>query len=533
MGDRRRRADASWQGLAVSAVLAVAGGCAMVPPKSLIDPTKVGRFGFGDEPGESGIRRVLSPRETPPGLPNASEPVPEDLVAVYTDYRMVPGDVLGLTIPDLIEGGRPYSVAIEVSALGEIRLPELGTVKVAGLTELEVESELSERLREAALLPRPIVVAFVQQKRGRVFSMIGAVRGPGQYPLADPSLKLMEALAMAGGTDPTARKAYVIRQTSPRPLPVAPATPAPAAPPPVQPAAPPDERQVIPPPTIPPAQPPGGMMTTAGAAQEEPPPPTRAELRELIAPQQTQPAPPAEATQPAFPPLIFFDPKTGQVVEQPPPAPPPVVPPPPPPGAAPAETPAPQAPEEPFDWDAFEEPGLEQRIIAIDLAELRSGNPQQNIVVRDRDVISVPEDTGLFYVLGEVARPGVYAFGGRDITLKQAIAIVGGFTPLAWPARAELIRRESGLDRQTTRNVNLDAIFAGLEPDIYLKDEDVLNVGSDIVAPFLFVLRNSFRFTYGFGFVYDRNFADQDAYEARANPSNIELLRRQSRGLPF
>jgi len=43
-------------------------------------------------------------------------------VAVYTDYRIVPGDVLALTIPTC--GGRtPLLVAIEVSALGEVRLP--------------------------------------------------------------------------------------------------------------------------------------------------------------------------------------------------------------------------------------------------------------------------------------------------------------------------------------------------------------------------------------------------------------------------
>ena len=76
-------------------------------------------------------------------------------------------------------------------------------------------------------------------------------------------------------------------------------------------------------------------------------------------------------------------------------------------------------------------------------------------------------------------------------------------------------------------------IFGGLDADFILKDDDVVNVGSNFVAPFLYVARNSFRFTYGFGFVYDRNFADQDAYSARANPESVEQARRQSRGLPF
>jgi len=54
-----------------------------------------------------------------------------------------------------------------------------------------------------------------------------------------------------------------------------------------------------------------------------------------------------------------------------------------------------------------------------------------------------------------------------------------------------------------------------------------------VVAPFLYVVRNSFRFTYGFGFVYDRNFADQDAYSARANPAEVRRAQRTARGLPF
>jgi hypothetical protein len=176
---------------------------------------------------------------------------------------------------------------------------------------------------------------------------------------------------------------------------------------------------------------------------------------------------------------------------------------------------------------------LSQRVIEIDVPALRNGDPRYNVVIRNRDVIQVPVDTGLFYLMGQINRPGVYALGGRDITIKQAIAIAGGFAPLAWPKSVEVIRKEAGSDKQIVLQVDLDRIFGGLDADFILKDDDVVNVGSNFVAPFLFIARNSFRFTYGFGFVYDRNFADQDAYSARANPETIEQNRRASRGLPF
>jgi hypothetical protein len=45
------------------------------------------------------------------------------------------------------------------------------------------------------------------------------------------------------------------------------------------------------------------------------------------------------------------------------------------------------------------------------------------------------------------------------------------------------------------------------QPDIYLKPNDVVYIGTDFIAPFIAALRNSFRLTYGFGFLYDRNFS--------------------------
>ena len=528
MGYRRTLAAALGGTLSVGALVLAFAGCAMVPPNSFIDPTKVGRFGLDSK--ETGIRRILTPRETPPGVPSASEPTPDDLVASYTDYRIGAGDIITVSIQDLLEPGRPYGVNVEVSGLGELRIPDLGSIKVTGLTEQEAEQEIASRLKEAGLLPRPIVIVQVLQKRGRLFSIVGAVKLAGPYPLGDPDLRLLEAIGMAGDSDALAKKAYVIRRAGL----VGPTAPAPA-PAPTPPA---PQGYVIPPPTDEPSRAPGNLMSGAGQASQESTgqvPPTRDELADIMGTPSSQTKPATRAAgqkaEPAFPPIIF-DPQTGQVIETQHAAPPPETPhaEPPPPIAA----PKPESFEKPFDWsNEIEDLSLEQRVIAIDLSELKTGNPRYNIVVRDRDVINIPADTGVFYMMGEINRPGVYAFGGREITVKQAVAIAGGFSQLAWPQRCELIRREPGTDKQVTRTANLDAIFAGLEDDFYLRDDDILNVGTHIVAPFLFVIRNSFRFTYGFGFVYDRNFADVDAYNPKANPENVQQARRAARGLPF
>jgi polysaccharide export outer membrane protein len=88
-------------------------------------------------------------------------------------------------------------------------------------------------------------------------------------------------------------------------------------------------------------------------------------------------------------------------------------------------------------------------------------------------------------------------------------------------------------DEEQMIQVNLDAIYAGSAPDLYLKPNDLVNVGSSPAAVFLAVLRNAFRFTYGFGFVYDRNFADGDTFGAREQVRQRRLQEAALRGLPL
>jgi len=498
----------------------------MLPPNSFLDPTRVGMFPL--EYREGGIRRVLTPREGPVGLANATEPTPEDLVASYEEYRIGPLDQVGVLINDLVQSGVPYQAALNVSPTGYIRLPEIGLVKATGMTERELEQDLVARLQEAGLLPNPVVQVFVTVKRDQYFSVIGSTTRPGPYNLAQPDTRMLDVLGMVGDVGPLAKRAYIIRRTDLE-LPARQDLP-------VQPPIEEDEGLIIPPPDDDDQGFQSMLFARAGSGLREPPPlepetpPDEQDLEEII-------APPGQTTEPAsqqalpekerrFAPLIF-DPTTGKLKE------------------APAEqVPIPEEPwaeprfEEPverpeFDWEELPEYELSQRVIEIDVPALKAGDPRYNVVIRPRDLINIPVDTGVFYMMGEVMRPGVYSFGGREITVKQAIATVGGFGRLAWPSRCEIIRREKGTDKQITIPVNLDHVFAGLEDDILLRDDDIVNVGTDFIAPFLFIIRNSFRFTYGFGFVYDRNFADKDAYGAQINPETLEIQRRQQQGLPF
>lgn len=486
-------------------------GCALNPLNSFLDPTKVGQF--PPEYKEGGIRRVLTPRESPFGLANATEPTPEDSVAQFEEYRLGPTDQLALQIDDFIQGGIPFTMGQEVNSAGYIRLPQLGIVKVTGMTDDELEEDLRTRIKQAKILPDPIVQVQITLKRQQTFSILGSIRNAGTFPLPNTDLRLLEAIGLAGDMGAGVRKLYVIRRSERK------ATTESGQPAPGEPAS---RRELVVPPPDETENFRGTSLSTDGS-YAAPQDATRKELESVLTPGRP---PTAQSTQPGgqpFAPLVF-DPATGHLKEAPAPS-----------GSAPASpTPFQEPPSDrPFRWE--DEPEIEQsqRVIEIDVNGLKGGDPKQNIIVRNRDTIMIPIDIGIFYVMGEVNRPGAFPFNEREITLKQAVAMMGGFSQLAWPSRAEIIRREKGTDKQITIPVNIDAIFAGMEDDILLKDDDIVNVGSNIITPFLFVIRNSFRFTYGFGFVYDRNFADRDSYNSRVNPETLEQTRRQLQGLPF
>jgi hypothetical protein len=159
-----------------------------------------------------------------------------------------------------------------------------------------------------------------------------------------------------------------------------------------------------------------------------------------------------------------------------------------------------------------------KRIIRVNVPALKAGDPTQNVIMRNGDQLSILEPpAGEWYIDGEVARRGVYSLTGRKITLLQAIAAAGGLTQLAIPKRTELVRRVSE-DAEEIIYVDLGLIARGEAPDFFLQPNDVIRVGTDQGAIFLAVLRNAFRATYGFGLVYDQNFADIYPWKGGIHP---------------
>ncbi|HET6427655.1 MAG TPA: polysaccharide biosynthesis/export family protein, partial [Phycisphaerae bacterium] len=104
------------------------------------------------------IQKEIVPEEQFPG------PTPEDLMAPKSDYILGAGDLVDVSILELMAPGQAYGTRQRISQMGQISLPYVGTVKCAGLTARGLEEKLADLL-EPDYLSDPQVSVFVAEYR--------------------------------------------------------------------------------------------------------------------------------------------------------------------------------------------------------------------------------------------------------------------------------------------------------------------------------------------------------------------------------
>jgi polysaccharide export outer membrane protein len=109
-----------------------------------------------------------------------------------------PGDDLDVTV----YGAPDLSGHMRVSASGNISLPLIGYVRIAGLTSSEAEGAIEAQLREKSVVNQPQVSVFVKEYGSSGISVAGEVAKPGFYSVLGPH-RLFDVLQAAGG--PTER----------------------------------------------------------------------------------------------------------------------------------------------------------------------------------------------------------------------------------------------------------------------------------------------------------------------------------------
>jgi polysaccharide export outer membrane protein len=285
----------------------------------------------------------------------------------YKDYQVGPEDQLDI----VVYGQDALNRSLRVNGQGEIIMPLVGAVKVAGLTAQEIERRLME-LYDARFLVNPQITVAVKEFRHQRVAVTGAVNKPGSYEIIGPRT-LLEVLSMAGGFS---------NQGTPSG---------------------------------------GGAQAGDGVTV----------TRHQNAPDLATKAMKGGAVQP-------FAPKTETVV--------------------------------------------------IDLRRLMSGQePRLNLTVRNGDIVYVPF-AGTAFVLGAVKKPGNIVVK-ENLTVSQAVALAGDVDIMLANYDITIIRFDDQ-GKPISIHTNLKRILAQTEPDIPIKDNDVVVANTNIVKKALYYFKN-------------------------------------------
>jgi protein involved in polysaccharide export with SLBB domain len=172
----------------------ILGGCA----GNSAEPAQLGRF--RSAPAVNVILDSLGAADEPTvAWEKGEEPQPCDTTPGRTDQTLRPGDVVRISIYELLREGVMATDDYVVSDMGKLSLPEIGPVQAAGLTEAQLELQIKRALTPAVLKNPVVSVARVDSQQ-QMYSVLGVgVTQPGRYAIPARGLRLADALAVAGG----------------------------------------------------------------------------------------------------------------------------------------------------------------------------------------------------------------------------------------------------------------------------------------------------------------------------------------------
>ena len=538
------------------------------------DPSRTGYF--ETTPSAIPILTRLDVIEQASDGPEFVNPTPADLKPGDLSYKFSPGDVLRIQIPSLMQTGQTEIAERVVDQTGYIQLPVINQVQAAGLTTEDLQASIEKKLEGIIKNPK----AFVSLQEGRAFQfrILGSVDQPGLYALNKPDLRLLDALATARGASASTTRIFITREkiadenkvtygpkaatpeaqttsstTSPQTVQptTTPATPTQAIPSTIdidqlinelpnstaKPATPEPTAAPTPEPTAAPTTEPSKSRTQLGLLQTETRPDPPVDIDQLApatlddrAGKNSDAAPVVNSSDANTGEKYVFDNASQSWVRKSSNTPTnvndsaatPSV------GSNQTTTSDPEGAKlksnEAADVLSKKRVAAKKEkyeVIDISYNDLVRGQPNLNIVIRPGDLIYCDSgQVGVVYIDGEISRPGVYNLptSGR-LTLSRLVAAAGGVSELAIPERCDLVRR-LGSDKEACVRVSLAAIRNRAEPDIFLKPDDHVIVGTNFWALPLSRFRRDLSFPNSVGFQLDRNFGN-DVFGAPPTGVNI------------
>jgi len=148
--------------------------------------------------------------------PTAVGPVQQSVSAPTTGGSQGIGSLIigaGDLLVVSVYGASDFNKEVRVADSGEISLPLVGSVHVAGLNVQQAETLVQQRLSEGGYFTDPQVSIFEKEYATQGISVLGEVQKPGIYPLLGRRA-LFDAVSAAGGLTPKAGNTITITHRS-------------------------------------------------------------------------------------------------------------------------------------------------------------------------------------------------------------------------------------------------------------------------------------------------------------------------------
>ncbi|HTB81607.1 MAG TPA: polysaccharide biosynthesis/export family protein [Opitutaceae bacterium] len=143
----------------------------------------------------------------------ADGPLPAAGDGVIASYSLATTDRLRIGVYQEDD----LSSIVRIDANGNVNLPLIGEVKIAGLTVRNAQKAIEDAYRNGRFLRNPQVTITVEEYAPREVAIEGQVRNPGRYPLPiESTMSVIDLVTKAGGlTDIAKGTAVSITRISP------------------------------------------------------------------------------------------------------------------------------------------------------------------------------------------------------------------------------------------------------------------------------------------------------------------------------
>ena len=131
-------------------------------------------------------------------------PDPTAMAVDLSNYRIGPLDVIRVEV----FGAPELAREAEVDAAGNFSVPLAGAIQAAGRTPAELSAAIAAQL-QGRYLRNPQISVNIVKARPKTFTVDGAVKAPGNYPIIG-KMTLQQALATAQGADQIANLNNVV-----------------------------------------------------------------------------------------------------------------------------------------------------------------------------------------------------------------------------------------------------------------------------------------------------------------------------------